>query len=186
MTSSAWPDHLLDLDEWDALPEDASRRFELVEGVLLVSPRPRLRHQETVTALAAPLRAALPGDLRAVTEIEVVLDDGSPPTVRVPDIAVLPATSLDDRARCAAAELVGVVEVLSPGTMRTDRVAKMAEYADARIPFYGIVDPARPVVLSEFRLVPGAQPHYDHVADHRGHATLPLGALITVALDPAG
>jgi Uma2 family endonuclease len=139
-----------------------------------------------VTALAAALRAALPGDLRAVTEIEVVLDDGSPPTVRVPDIAVLPATSLDDRARCAAGELVGVVEVLSPGTTRTDRVAKMAEYADARIPFYGIVDPERPVVLSEFRLVPGPRPHYEHVADHRGHATLPLDVPITVALEPEG
>lgn len=185
MTSSAWPDHLLDLDEWDALPEDASRRFELVEGVLMVSPRPRLRHQETVTALAGALRAALPGDLRAVTEIEVVLDDRSPPTVRVPDIAVLPAACLDDRARCAASELVAVVEVLSPGTMRTDRVAKMAEYADAGIAAYGIVDPEHPVTFSEFRLRPGTPPRYEHVADHTGRATLHLGGPITVALDPS-
>jgi hypothetical protein len=34
VTSMTWPDHLLSLAEWDELPEDVSRRFELVEGML--------------------------------------------------------------------------------------------------------------------------------------------------------
>ncbi|MGH3686111.1 MAG: hypothetical protein ACRDRE_12035 [Pseudonocardiaceae bacterium] len=40
MTTASWPDHLLTLTEWDTLPEDTSRRCGLVEGVLLVVPRP--------------------------------------------------------------------------------------------------------------------------------------------------
>ncbi len=34
MITASWPDHLLTLTEWDALPEDTSRRCESVEGVL--------------------------------------------------------------------------------------------------------------------------------------------------------
>lgn len=54
-TTRTWPDHLLTLAEWDALGQDTSRRIELVEGVLLVSPRPVARHQLVVLAIAAAL-----------------------------------------------------------------------------------------------------------------------------------
>lgn len=35
----AWPNHLLTLDDWEALPEDELLRLELVEGVLAVVPQ---------------------------------------------------------------------------------------------------------------------------------------------------
>jgi hypothetical protein len=35
------PDHLLTLAEWDALPEDTSRHYELAEGVLVGRPTTR-------------------------------------------------------------------------------------------------------------------------------------------------
>jgi hypothetical protein len=56
MTSLTWPDHLLTLDEWDALPEDVSRRFELVEGLLQMSPKPNPSHQRVVTRLLGQQR----------------------------------------------------------------------------------------------------------------------------------
>ena len=40
-----------------------------------------------------------------------------------------------------------VVEVVSPGSTRTDHVLKRSEYADAGIPHYWIVDPSEPVSL---------------------------------------
>lgn len=49
MTVPPSPDHLLTLDEWDALPEDNSRHYELVEGKLLASPQPALLHQRAMT-----------------------------------------------------------------------------------------------------------------------------------------
>ncbi|XVV01984.1 hypothetical protein ACQPW3_32055 [Actinosynnema sp. CA-248983] len=33
----SWPDHLLTLEEWDALPEIESHHVELVEGVLVAA-----------------------------------------------------------------------------------------------------------------------------------------------------
>ena len=33
---------LMTLEEYDALPEDSSARYELQEGVLVMSPRPML------------------------------------------------------------------------------------------------------------------------------------------------
>ena len=169
------PDHLIGLDEWDALPVDTSRRIELVEGVLLVSPRPLIRHQDVVLRLASALRAALPERWRALVEVEVVLGAGMTPTVRVPDVVVVPASSVDDRARCDATEVAAVFEVLSPGTMRTDRVTKLHEYAEAGIPAYGVVEPGPPVTLSDFQLVDGA---YVRVADHTGRSRMEIGDVV--------
>src|SRR5262249_40767745 len=63
LTAASWPDHLLTLAEWDALPEDASRRYELVEGVLLVVPRPTPLHQLVMLRLGGELDRQLPDDL---------------------------------------------------------------------------------------------------------------------------
>lgn len=55
----AWPsrppDHLIDLAEWDALPEDSSARYELVEGVMVAAPRPLPRHRDLVLELGGQL-----------------------------------------------------------------------------------------------------------------------------------
>jgi Uma2 family endonuclease len=46
-----------------------------------------------------------------------------------------------------AAEVVVAAEFVSPGSRRTDHVAKRADYADAGIPHYWIVDLDDPVSL---------------------------------------
>ena len=171
-TEYAAPDHLLRLDEWDALPADESRRLELVEGVLVVSPRARLRHQDAVFALTAALQEALPPGWRALIEVEVVVETGPAPTVRVPDVVVVPSALVDDRTRCDAADVVAAFEVLSLGTMRTDRVTKFAEYADAGIGVYGIVDAGPPLAVSVYRLVDG---RYEPTGQQRGRVHLDLG-----------
>jgi hypothetical protein len=47
----------------------------------------------------------------------------------------------------AARDVVLVVEIVSPGSVRTDNLVKRSEYADAGIPHYWIVDIAGPVSL---------------------------------------
>lgn len=177
--ADVWPDHLLTLDEWDALelPEHLSRRVELVEGVLVVSPAPRLRHQGAVVRLAAQLDSL--GDRRALAGPDVVLEGDPTPTVRQPDVAVVPAEIVDDRPRCDACDVVAVFEVLSLGTTRVDRVLKMHEYAQAGISLYGIVDLGPAATLAEFRLVGG---HYEQVTEHRGTAPLAVGVVDLDAL----
>ncbi|WP_433803463.1 Uma2 family endonuclease [Actinomycetospora sp. CA-084318] len=175
MTVTVPPDHLIDLAEWEALPEDTSARCELVEGVLVVSPRPAFRHQELVFELCRQLRTQLPDGLTALPEIELVVDSVGPATVRVPDVAVLPTDLVADRARARRGDLVAVLEVVSPGSGRTDRVAKLAEYAEVGIPYYVIVDPDGSV--AEFVLDDGT---YRLVAEHRGTASLTLGPTISI------
>jgi len=46
-----------------------------------------------------------------------------------------------------ASEVVVAVEIGSPGSKRTDHIAKRSEYADAGIPYYWIVDISEPVSL---------------------------------------
>ena len=76
----AWPsrppDHLLDLAEWEALPEDDSARYELVEGVMVVSPPPVFRHEDIVFELCRQLRDDLGDGLTALPEVELVVVDG--------------------------------------------------------------------------------------------------------------
>ena len=131
-----WPDHLLSLDEWQTLPP-ADRHCELAEGVLVVSPRPAAGHQWLVTRLAALLNSALPDELAALPEVEVVIDGGDVATVRVPDLVVAPFPAAE---QTRLADVVLVCEVVSPGSRGTDRVTKVAEYAAAGVPHYWIVD----------------------------------------------
>ena len=185
--SSAWPagppDHLLDLAEWEALPEDTSARFELVEGVMVVSPRPSYRHQDLVHRLCGQLRDQLPEDLTALPEIDLVVDDGAgrgPATVRVPDIVVVPSTHVADHARGGRGEVVAAIEVVSPGSRRTDRVAKLAEYAEAGIPHYVVVDPDGPI--SEYVLTDtGGSGGYRPIDTWTGSARLAFGPRISLS-----
>lgn len=184
--SPAWPshppDHLIDLAEWDALPEDRSARYELVEGVLVVAPRPLPRHQDVVLELAGQLRGQVRTDDVVLSDTEIVVDAGGedgPATVRAPDLLVASRTALDGRPRLRPDEVLMAVEVLSPGSRRTDRVAKLAEYAEVGIPHYVIVDPDGPI--TEFVLDGGA---YRLVATHDRTAALTVGVTVSLPASP--
>lgn len=151
---SPWPDHLLSLAEWDALPEDNSRRYELAEGIMQVSPRPVSDHQWAVSSLIHEVRGQLPADRGVLSDTEVVLFSGFPPTVRAPDLLVVPtAVARTNPARYQAEDVSLAVEVISPGSRRTDRVLKLNEYAEAGIENYWIVDLDSPATITVFELV---------------------------------
>ncbi|MEU2040235.1 Uma2 family endonuclease [Nocardia niwae] len=176
-----WPDHLLTLEDWIALPEDSSRNYELVEGVLVVSPRPVLRHQFAVWRLAAQIHPQLPNELAAVGEAELVVDPTQPPTVRVPDVLVIRRKALaDDLARVHPEDVKLAIEILSAGSRRTDRVTKFFEYAEVGIEHYWLIDLDEPASLSAYRLIGG---DYELVAERSGSVTVDLaGTAITVDL----
>lgn len=170
------PGHLMDLDEWSALPEDSERRYELAEGVLQMVARPISRHQKLLLRLAAQLDAT---DRFAVRpEVELVVDDGPAATVRVPDIVVAPPDLPDTTPRSYGRDVLAVVEILSPGSRRLDRILKLAEYAEAGVPCYLLVEPGPPVSVTEFLLVDGA---YERRAEHTGTAELALGVTVDLA-----
>lgn len=139
------PRDLLSLQQWDALELDATRRWELSEGTLIMSPRPQLWHQQISKRLTRLLDDHLPEGLQAVPEIEVTTSTSFPPSVRDPDIVVIPDRVERLVARVPAADVVLVVEIVSPGSRGTDHVMKLHEYAKAGIGNYWIVDPDAPL-----------------------------------------
>ena len=127
-------------DDVRALPDEPGKRFECVDGELLVSPGPRLPHQSMVGALwraledyvrAQGVGAAFmaPGDL----ELDAF-------TLVQPDVYVLPL--VDGRRPRTVAEIgfpLLFVEVLSPSTARFDRVVKRGRYQRYGVEYW-IVD----------------------------------------------
>jgi Uma2 family endonuclease len=139
--------HLLTIAEYLELGETESGYTELVEGRLLMSPSPTPGHNIASFRLASQLDAQLPEHLCVVQDIDVDLElssPGQPGFSRRPDLVVVDRKAVE-RVGCEggmlrAAEVVVIVEIVSPGSLRTDRVAKRSEYADAGIAHYWIVD----------------------------------------------
>ncbi len=178
------PDGLLTLADWEALPADTSVRAELVEGVVLVMNRPVPRHQHVLAALVVQLAAAAPANHVVLPEIELVIDDGGrdggPATVREPDLVVALPSALDGRPRLRPDDLLAVIEILSPGTRRIDRVAKLAEYAEVGIAHYVIVDPDGPITEFVLDEPVDGDPAYRLVATHDRTATLAFGPTLSL------
>ncbi|UGT70487.1 Uma2 family endonuclease [Nocardia gipuzkoensis] len=176
-----WPDHLLTLEDWIALPEDSSRSYELVEGVLVVSPKPVSQHQRAILRLGAQLEPQLPGTHGVLADTEVLIDEGPLPTIRVPDILVVPEAGIQaNLPRFNAADVLLAVEILSPGSRRTDRVTKFFEYAEAGIEYYWLIDLDKPTSLAAYHLI---GPDYELVAEQSGTVTLDIAGIpITIDL----
>jgi Uma2 family endonuclease len=142
---------------------DILRRAELQEGSLVMSPSPRYRHSLAVQELLAQFGASLPAAIRLAHEIDVdlqLLPPDGPGTVRQPDVVLVTAAEAEralaeDRILRASGTLL-VAEIVSPGSVRTDKLIKRAEYADAGIPHYWIVELEPTVSLTACRLVDGS------------------------------
>ncbi len=135
------PRDLVTLEEWDALELDEARRWELVEGGIVMTPRPRPLHQLVSRNLSQLIRQSLPASVVVLQEVEITVEARFPPTVRDPDLVVVNRSVVDSNpVRVDATDVVLVVEIVSPGSRRTDHVMKAYEYAKAGIGHYWIVD----------------------------------------------
>ncbi|MBM7458176.1 Uma2 family endonuclease [Rhodococcus coprophilus] len=180
MSSPTYPDHLLTLDDWVALPDHEQHHIEVCEGVLIASPPPGSRHDHAEMMLAMQLDDQLPDDLCVLGGVEVLVSD-NPLTVRVPDVIVVDRSLVDaDPDRAPVGEVRLVVEITVPGTARTDRVTKFSEYAEAGVPQYWIVDLDGPPMMAVFALEDG---WYRYDGDRIGTTTLKaVGSDVTLAL----
>jgi Uma2 family endonuclease len=144
-------------EQFAALPE-CKQDIQLINGVVIMSPKPRPGHQKFLGKLIGVLDAWTEqhqlGDLFPETEMRVS-DDWTP----APDLSFLRTEHLD---RVGEKQILGpvdlAIEVLSPSNETTDRVDKFAAYAQFGIDWYWIVD-VRRRVLEE----------YERVADQYGN-----------------
>lgn len=133
----------------ESLPDDG-HRYELIDGVLIVSPAPRFRHQEVVGELHLLLRAAVPAGLTVMlAPFDVVLAEN---TVVQPDLLVTPRADFTEKDLPMAPMLA--IEVLSPSTRGIDLLLKKDRLERARCPHYWVVDPDEPSIVA-WQLVDG-------------------------------
>ncbi len=147
MTALPRPGRLLTIADYASLDEDDRHRWELLEGNLIMSPSATPDHMIAIGELHVQLRTQVPHDHRVVLDFDIDLQlagELRPGTSRRPDLVVVGRPEIDRvRAeggllRADAVQLV--VEIISPGSRRTDVVIKRGEYADAGIPHYWIID----------------------------------------------
>jgi len=127
------------LEDLDALPDDGLQ-YELVDGVLLVTPAPVPRHQRAVVRLVVLLSESCPGDL----EVFVAPLDFRPTRRRSVQPDVLVTRRADVGPKNLEHSPLLVVEVLSPTTRARDAVLKRHVYENAGVPAYWLVDPDEP------------------------------------------
>lgn len=127
-------------ETYAAMPEDG-HRYEIFDGVLeMMSPGPSTVHQGIGVRLSYLLLQSCDSNYVILTApLDVIL---SRTNVLQPDVVMVRRDRMDIvtmRGIEGAPDLV--VEVLSPGSRRRDRVRKMPIYAKHGVPEYWIIDP---------------------------------------------
>jgi Uma2 family endonuclease len=159
-----------------AMPDDG-RRYELLDGAIVVTPAPGPAHQQVVFRLARVLDDSVTPGLRVfVAPLDVALPSGD---VLEPDVMVVHADAV------TATDVTGVpmltVEVISPSSRRRDLGDKLTAYRDAGVPSYWVVDPVGPRVRA-WQLEAG---EYVELADVSGDEEWAARSPYSVTIRPA-
>ncbi|HLQ30019.1 MAG TPA: Uma2 family endonuclease [Ktedonobacteraceae bacterium] len=127
--------------EYAALPDDG-HHYEIVNGVLYMTPSPSIPHQKAVLRFSLHLFnhvEALGLGQVFVAPFDVELASN---VIIQPDVAVVLNAGLE---KVTESRIIGapdlVVEVASPSTAGYDRRVKQDAYARAGVPEYWIADP---------------------------------------------
>ena len=128
-------------EDYTAIPDDG-KRYEVVNGVLFMSPSPDQQHQDTAGAIFAYLWNHINlGTLGRVYTAPFDVELASH-TVCQPDIIVILNANI---SKISAKRIIGapdlVVEVASPSTARYDRREKLDAYARSGVTEYWIAEP---------------------------------------------
>ncbi|MBI2194774.1 MAG: Uma2 family endonuclease [Planctomycetes bacterium] len=142
----------LTVEEFLALPE-CPEKMELVDGEVVVSPRPTFSHQEFIAHLVHLFRTrvGLRGRVVIKKEMFVHLPEGED-RIRVPDLCFISEGRqeiITEEAIRGPADLV--VEILSESSEELDRISKREEYRLTGVLEYWIVDiRSRAVLVHDF------------------------------------
>ncbi|MEX2104838.1 MAG: Uma2 family endonuclease, partial [Bacilli bacterium] len=159
----------LTYDDYATLPDDGNR-YELVDGVLeLMSPSASAKHQMISFQIQKKISDSCENNYFVLyAPLDVIL---SPTEVRQPDLVMVHRDRLHiitKRAIEGPPDLV--VEILSPSSIKRDKISKLNSYAHYQIPEYWIVDPSNGA-LEQYVL---SENHYElmnvYIGDEKIHS----------------
>jgi Uma2 family endonuclease len=171
------PNRMLTVEDLEDMPDD-EYRYELDDGVLIVSPAPSNRHQLVVSRLQMVLGAACPPEFLVLTGPGVNVNRFQH---RVPDVAVIRTESFEQMYQVEPPVLA--IEVASPRTRLYDLGRKKEVYERFGVRSYWIVDPdgERPS-LTVFELRRG---RYAQMAQATGKEAFEAARPFPVTIVPA-
>jgi Uma2 family endonuclease len=146
-TAPQVPQHIglrLTADEYFDLPDDGFR-YELVDGVAVMTPSPLPIHQYVAEEIAFQLHAFLETNpigwvLREV-DVQLGGDQAHQPLVYRPDIVVYMKARLPNLPPRLDVAPDLIVEVISPASRRFDHETKKADYQRCGVSEYWLIDP---------------------------------------------
>lgn len=161
------------VDDLESLPDDGLQ-YELLDGVLLVTPAPIPVHQRATRELFLLLHAVCPSHY----EVFFAPLDWQPDrrTSLQPDLLVVAKDKIGPKN--ITENLALAVEVLSPSTRRKDMVLKRSKYEEVGVPSYWVVDPKEPSFIA-YDLIDG---QYVEVVHARGDEIAEVAAPFPVRI----
>lgn len=126
--------------DYFALP-DTNRRVELSEGEMIMPPHPTDMHQAIVARMYRRLWNFVDQHTLGTVRFAPLPVRLWPDKIREPDVLFVSREHADRIGEQFYGPPDLVMEILSSGTWRTDRMEKMIEYAQAGVGEYWIVDP---------------------------------------------
>jgi Uma2 family endonuclease len=168
------------VDDLEGMPDDGNR-YELIDGMLLVSPAPDWPHQEMGAELFFQLRLRFPPGVRVLTA-PFAVRTGTDSEVQ-PDVLVARFADLNRNSRNLPVAPLLAVEVLSPSTRLKDLNLKKAHYERIGVASYWILDPNEPGSLIVFEL--DDEGRYQQVAHVEGDEEFVATSPFPVTIVPA-
>jgi Uma2 family endonuclease len=143
----------LTFEEYVTYDDGTDNRYELVDGELVMVPLPTGKHSDVIDLLAEALASAIPQQQRGNWKVkrDVGVYVGVNPQTgkecsRTPDLTVLTSAqwaeirASETKAAVTKTPPLLVVEIVSPGSKKTDYETKQEEYKNLGVPEDWIVD----------------------------------------------
>lgn len=130
------------LAEFEKLIKKDNTKYELIDNILFMSPRPNYKHQEIMGNLYLEIGNYLKGKpCKVFTEAELQLDDN----VIIPDISIICGLENTDFQRYKEAPEL-VIEILSDSSRYTDGFTKLNKYEKFGVKEYWIANPKTEII----------------------------------------
>lgn len=115
---------------------DNINKYEIIDGSLIVLPRPFNIHQHMILKLCKILEQFKDENILILPEAGLYYTEHDYVS---PDIIITTNESLN-KPHTKVEDVLGVIEIVSPGSRKHDRQVKLKLYAEANIPVYWIIE----------------------------------------------
>lgn len=130
------------LAEFEAMEKQEGLTYELIDGVVMMSPRSSFEHQDISGNIYHELRNVLKDThCKPIQELDLVLDDNN----FVPDLMVI-CNEIFKVKRYEKPPLIAI-EIVSPSSTSTDYFAKRLKYELLDVQEYWIISPEEKCIM---------------------------------------